>query len=149
MKFGDAFASTFHKRYMKPTGFKKKGHTFSRERSGFAEHYNIQGSAWNSAGTPWRFYVNCGISFPDIQVPRPGSGMWKYHAHTRLEMLAPGAPSAYEVTDQNQEAVLAQLNGHIEQCGAYFARRHQTLKESYLAQRYSAGFPDDPERRRG
>jgi hypothetical protein len=149
MKFGDAFASTLHERYMKPAGFKKKDHTFSRSRVGYDEHYNIQGSAWNSADGAWRFYVNCAISFPDIPIQKPGSGMWKYHAHTRLRMLVPGAPAEFDVTEQSQEEVMSALNGQLEKCADYFARRHQMLRESYLSQRYSGGFPDDPERKRG
>lgn len=149
MKLGDTFVSTLHVRYMKHAGFKKKNSTFSRLRSGYDEHYNIQGSAWNSAGSAWRFYVNCAISFPDIPVRSPGTGMWKYHAHTRLRTLVTGAPGEFDVTELNQESVLVQLSTLIESCADYFARRHQMLRGSYLAQRYESGFLYDPEIRRG
>ncbi len=149
MKFGDTFASLLHERSMKPAGFKKKGSTFSRSRSGYDEHYNIQGSAWNSSSGAWRFYVNCAISFPDIPVRSPDSGMWKYHAHTRLRTLVPVAPAEFDVTEQNQEAALTQLSGLIESCADYFSRRHQILRESYLTQHYHSGFPYDPELKRG
>ena len=149
MKFGDTFLSTLHARYMRPADFKKKNSTFSRSRSGYQEHYNVQGSAWNSTGGAWRFYINCAISFPDIPVLRPDSGMWKYHAHTRLRKLVPVAPDEFDVTEINQEAVLTQLSGMIESCADYFARRNQILRESYLIQHYEGGFPYDPEIKRG
>lgn len=149
MKIGDLFARRLHERFMQPAGYKKKSHTFSRSHADFEEHYNIQGSAWNSAGEAWRFYVNCGISFPGLEVLSPGSGMWKYHAHTRLPALVPKAPAHYDVIAADVEDVVAELGEALRCCSDYLARRHQILRDSYVARRFECGFPYDPEIRKG
>jgi hypothetical protein len=149
MKIGDLFVATLHERFMKPGGFKKKSRTFSRARSGYEEHFNVQGSAWNSADAAWRFYVNCAISFPDIPLADPGSGMWKFHAHTRLPKFVSEAPSEYDVTEQNLDALVTEVGDQLRKCSEYFSRRHLTLRESYLSKHYDGGFPYDPELKRG
>jgi hypothetical protein len=145
MKLGDQFISMLHERFMKPWGFKKKSHTFSRAQAGYEEHYNIQGSAWNSSGAPWLFYVNCAISFPDIPLANPGSGMWKFHAHARLPKFVREAPGGYDVSNENLEAVVVQVGEELKKCSEYFSRRHKILRESYLDKRYDSGFLRDPE----
>ena len=110
MKIGDTFASRLHETLFKPEGFKKKARVFSRQNPAYGEHYNFQGSAWNSPDAPWRFYVNCGISFPDLPAPEKGAGLWGIsHAHARLTLFVPGSPSEYDVTEENFEQLLAEL----------------------------------------
>lgn len=130
---------------MKPDGFKKKGRTFSLVREHFSEHYNLQGSAWNSSGSPWRFYVNCGISFPDLPFESPGSGMWAFHAHTRLTRIIPEARAEYDVTDLNLDELVIEVGETPRKCSAYFFRRHQVLRDSLVKKHYEFGFPYDPE----
>lgn len=132
---------------MKPKGFKKKGHTFSKEHAEYGEHYNIQGSAWNSTGSHWTFYINCAISFPDLPVLSPGVGMWKYHAHTRLPRFDQSAPAQYDVTETEFEDIVDRLGVSLQKCSEYFHRRHRILKDSYMKKLFDAGFPHDPEKK--
>lgn len=134
---------------MKPAGFKKIGNTFSRAHSEYAEHFNIQGSAWNSSGAPWRFYINCAISFPDVPLRSSGTGLWKFHSHTRLRHIIKDALSEFDVSDDNRSNIVDQVGGLLMTCSAYFKRRHQTLKESYLTQDFTSGFLTDPELKEG
>lgn len=145
MTIGDQLATRLHERFMKPIGFRKKAHTYSREHDEYGEHYNIQGSAWNSIDLPWTFYFNCGISFPDLPVKAPGVGMWKYHAHTRITRFDKTAPSQYEITDGNIDEVIDQLGTSILKCVGYFEKAHGVLRQSYLDNHYDAGFPHDPQ----
>ena len=135
MKIGDELTAQLHTRHLKPRGFKKKGRTFSCAHAAYSEHYNIQGSAWNSSDEPWRFYVNVGINFTDIPL-RDAAGMWKYHAHTRLPFLVRSAPAEYDLTPVNFEQLLEQLADEFLKCSEYFSRRHAILKESYLKSLY-------------
>lgn len=144
-KPNDLFLALLHERYAKPSGFKKNGSTFSRAHEGYSEHFNIQGSAWNSADGPWRFYINCAVGFPDVPLRAPGAGLWKYHAHTRIENLCAESPSQFDVTDENREQLVEQVGRLIGTCSEYFMRRHQTLRESYVTQKFRAGFLFDPE----
>lgn len=144
MKIGDRFTSRMHESLFKPEGFKKKGRTFSRCHPAYGEHYNVQGSAWNSPDAPWRFYVNCGISFPDAQE----SGKW-FPTATRLGVFAPDSPPEFDVTDENFEHLISDLTGYIRQCFSYFSRRHEFLRESYVQRKYHLSFLYDPELQRG
>src|SRR5262245_33638622 len=129
MKIGDSFASRLHQLLLKPEGFKKKGKIFSRFHADYGEHYNLQGSAWNSADLPWRFYVNCGISFPAASNPPKGAGMWGVsHAHGRLEILVPDSPKEFDLTEENFEELLSRLTGYLRRCIVYFGRRHTVLR---------------------
>lgn len=149
MKIGDSFATRLHQTLFKPAGFKKKARTFSRLHKDYGEHYNLQGSAWNSPDTPWRFYVNCGISFPELPAPE-GAGLWGVsHAHTRLSVFAPDSPSEHDLTEQNFEDVLLELVSYFRQCFSYFSRRHHVLRESYLQRKYHGSFLYDPELQKG
>ena len=144
-KPADQLLALLHGRFMKPAGFKKIGNTFSRAHDEYAEHFNIQGSAWNSSGAPWRFYINCAISFPDVPLRSSGTGLWKYHAHTRLEHFCRGAPSEFDASEDNREQIVDLVGELLMTTSEYFSRRHRTLQESYLNQKYSSGFLLDPE----
>lgn len=144
-KPADLLLALLHERIMKPAKFKKIGNTFSRAHDVYGEHFNIQGSAWNSSGAPWRFYINCAISFPDVPLRSEGTGLWKYHAHTRLAQLCGEAPSQFDVTDDSRDEIVDLVGRLLMTCSEYFERRHQVLRQSYLNQEYSSGFLLDPE----
>ena len=146
MNIGNHLASTLHQRVTKPSGFRKTGNTFSKDHADYSEHYNIQGSAWNDPARPWTFYVNCAISFPGVPNHSAGTGLWKFHAHTRIAGLVPGASSQYAVTEASLEEVVDEVARHIHTCSGYFSRRWEVLRESYIKRDYAGGFPRDPER---
>jgi hypothetical protein len=148
-KPADLLLAMLHARFMKPAGFKKNGNTFSRSYDEYAEHFNIQGSAWNSSGGPWRFYVNCAISFPDIPLKSPDTGLWKYHAHARLGQIMKGTPSEFDVSDDTREQIVGQVGGYLMDCSEYFKTRHHALKQVYQLKGYISSFLATPELQHG
>lgn len=144
-KPSDQLLILLHERFMRPTGFTRNGSTFSRDCEEYSEHFNFQGSAWNSSAGLWRFYVNCAISFPGIPLKSAGAGLWKFHAHTRLRHLIKHAPSEFDVSDDTREHIVEQISGYLMDCSAYFKKRHQVLKQSCLNQDFTSGFLTDSE----
>jgi len=80
---GDTFTSELHATHLKPRGFKKTRHTFSRSHEG----YTIQGSAWNNSSGPWTFYLNCGISFDSLPPCSPDRDFPRTHAWMRAQVF--------------------------------------------------------------
>ena len=83
------FFSEFHRQKLKPIGFKKINHTFSRGQEIYIERFNFQGSAWNSSdiNEPWIFYINVGVQFDDLPLPIPNLDFPKTHWNWRIESL--------------------------------------------------------------
>lgn len=99
---GRAFASRLHAEYLKPLGFKRLGATLLRGREDFVEMYNIQGSRWNTASGPWRFYVNVMVRFTDVgplqgQKPTPTY----FHAQGRSNSIIHGSQEHFEATEED------------------------------------------------
>jgi hypothetical protein len=110
---GHAFASDLHRGSMKPRGFRKSGHTFSRTLPGFVEMLQIQGSTWNSGQEPWHFYLNVMVRFPNVNVPW-ATGTSAAHADGRLESIVPNAPAAFDLTQSNYQELLT-LVAHLSE----------------------------------
>ena len=107
---GNQVASELHRKFLKPQGFRKYGATFVREREGFIETYNIQGSPWNSGAEPWEFYVNVGVRFPDIAPLRGVKLTPTYvHASGRSNSILPGTPLSFKVTEDSVSQVAESL----------------------------------------
>ncbi len=86
--------SDVHRKHLKPIGFKKNERTFSRDKGSYWERFHFQASRRNYPGVEdWRFYINVGVEFKDLEPRR----WWSYVAHThwaaRLGTVVPGAPS--------------------------------------------------------
>lgn len=145
MKIGDRFVVLLHERHMKPAGFKKKARTFSLVHADYEENYNIQGSAWNSPESPWRFYVNCGLSFPDLPRVTKGSGFFNIHAYQRLGLFVRDALPHYDVTGENLEATVDEIGQGLLRCSDYFSRRYSVIRDSYVRRDFHLLFPRDPE----
>lgn len=141
----DQFFSMLHSGYLKPRGFKKVRHTFSRELGGFGEHYQLQGSSWNDEATDWRFYINCGISFRGIPRREPDRDFPHVHAWARAPHLVPFALPHYDVSAANSTSLVADVVAVIDECGRYFERRHAYLAAAYDRRDFKWPFLRDPE----
>jgi Domain of unknown function (DUF4304) len=102
----EAFLTQLHRDQLKALGFGKKRHTFSRACDGYTERFQVQGSAWNDATHPWRFYVNVGVEFDDVHPRSPARDFPGTHCWTRLEELVPRAPADFDLV-LGQESELA------------------------------------------
>jgi hypothetical protein len=142
---GHAFVAELHNEHLKPLGFKKSRHTFIRSHNGYAEHYQIQGSAWNSPLTSWTCYLNCGISFEGLAARSPDKDFPRTHAWMRSELFVKDARPQYDVTVANKEITAKEIAHVIYLCSDYFQRRHAVLLESYKDGHYDRGFLADPE----
>ena len=102
---GKDLANRIHAGWLNAHGFKKSGATFSRERVGYIERYQIDGSRWNSGEEPWEFDVNVGVQFEGIPL-REAKGLWaKAHAIGGLSRIIDEAPVSFSVAASTLEAV--------------------------------------------
>jgi hypothetical protein len=111
-KLGDELCSLLHRTQLKSNGFKKNGRTYFRDQGEYVEHFNIQGSSWNSGEEPWHFYINVMVALKDIQ-PKVDGSQFKYHGDGRLESIILTAPGAYDLTRANLEATSVEIAAQI------------------------------------
>ena len=120
-ELADRFFSELHRTHLKPAGFKKERRTFIRERPGFIERFQFQGSQWNDRNRPWVFYINAGVQFPDLPRMQPDMDFPHTHANDRIERILPmqeGFAGRWELSESNYEAMLARLPPLLEQASA-------------------------------
>ena len=141
----DQFFSTLHAAHLKPRGYRKVRHTFSRQRDGYAEHFQFQGSSWNDENSDWRCYLNCGISFDSLPRRSPDMDFPRTHASTRAPHLVPSALPHYDIDTIDPTRLVPDIVAVIDACSEYFARRAGYLKEAYLRKDYKWAFLNDPE----
>lgn len=114
----DGFLRELHKSHMKPMGFKKTSHTFIRRHAGFRELYNFQGSRFNRpAVNPWRFHINVGVIFDDLEKPAFSMGIAGSHWASRPNIMFDGIPLYWEYDAQTDiERLAAELADVIKRC---------------------------------
>jgi hypothetical protein len=123
-----------HKENLKPLGFTKVRHTFSRDCGTYWERFNFQGSTWNGTGVKWRFYINVGIEFKDLN-PNPH---WSYFSHThwaaRVDKLASSAPEEWDYdASTDREELKVQLAQLIVEASRTLRSRTERIRREYLA----------------
>jgi hypothetical protein len=129
-KFVEEFFSGFHREHMKPRGYRKQRHRFSRAMNGYAEVFDFQGSAWNDSSRPWRFHINVCIQFPDI-ADRPG---------VRTEYVVVGAPQHFDLPDPVPPLFAKEIAGLLAQASESVATQLPEIHEAFSGKRYWIGF---------
>lgn len=125
---GNALAGELN-RLLAPMGFKRRRGRFSCIRDGYTEHYQIQGSQWNSSGEPWRFYFEVAVQFDDVPVQPNSKGLWAHaHAIGRVGEIASSAPERFEITEETLSAMAAQLAGIVTEVTPLLAGELRALK---------------------
>jgi hypothetical protein len=115
---GDSLASELHE-HLKPLGFLKRGSTFSRVRSGYAELFRIEGGRWNSGEEPWVFYVDIAARLDGIATNSNAKGLWREaHAVGRVSDLVGSAPPEFSVTSTTVGPIAEELALIIGQASA-------------------------------
>jgi hypothetical protein len=130
-KATEDFLSRLHREYLKPRGYKKSRHTFSRDCGAFTERFQLQGSAWNEASGPWRFYVNVGVEFHGVPPRKPARGFPGTHCWTRIENLVPGAPVEYDLPLADQDAFAAAVSGYVKAASERLASGIGGVRSAY------------------
>ena len=126
-----AFFTGLHREHMKPRGYTKQRHTFSRDVAGYTERVQFQGSDWNNAESPWRFYINFGVQFADIVRRTPDRDFPQTHCWTRIEHIVPDAPKQYDIPDSEVAAFTAQIAAYVAAASDTTARHIDGVREDY------------------
>jgi hypothetical protein len=145
-----SFMSRFHREHMKPRGYAKQRHVFSRPLDGYVERVRLQGSRWNHDERPWRFTVEIGVAFDGL--PSADLGFPGTHLHALLEEIVPDAsgdyslrhrpsgdlasivmdrlvPARQQVRLENEDVLMTEIAGHLEVASS---RIHQWRAELKL-----------------
>lgn len=137
-KWLDDFLSEFHKNHLKELGFKKIRRTFSRDMGDYWERFNFQGSSWNSSDTQdWRYYINLGVEFKDLEARRN----WSYFPHThwsgRIESVVKSASAIGEYNENTNKKELAEkLKGYILEASQKMSDEMEGLRAHYLENKH-------------
>lgn len=115
------FISRLHRDSLRPLGFRKQRHTFSRERESHTERVQIQGSSWNDPdGLRWTFYLNAGLYFPELPEPIGNRGFVHTHVYARLRQFDARCKDAFELTEANEsETQQAVTSSIVTACNAF------------------------------
>jgi hypothetical protein len=124
------FFRMFHDRHLKPRGFKKVGHNFYRIADDYTERIQFQGSAWNSAGGPWRFYVNIGVEFRGIRT-RTNRGFPRTHCHGRLNDIVKRSPQHFDFALNKAEQLARRLSRLLESATDTISHKQRRCRTSY------------------
>src|SRR4051794_30886939 len=107
------FLSAIHGAHLKSLVYKKQRHTFTRDLEGFTERVKFQGSAWNSRGSSWRFYVSYGVQFRGLPPRSPDRDFPGTHCWARIESIVPEALRDFALVG-NDDRLAEELAVYIE-----------------------------------
>ncbi len=130
------FFSSLQWEHLKARGYKKVRHTFSRDMDGYTERIKFQGSSWNDSHSPWRFYINFGVEFPDLPPRTSCRDFPAAHCWTRIERIVPDAPKQYDLPDTDTAEFVTALAGYLDCASRQVARQIRRIRRSY-EQRHS------------
>ena len=125
------FFSSLQREHLKVRGYKKVRHTFSRNMGGYTERIQVQGSSWNDSDSPWRFYINFGVEFPDLPPRSPCRDFPATHCWTRIEHIVPDAPNQYDLPDTRTAEFAGELAGYLDCASRQVARQIRQIRRSY------------------
>lgn len=125
------FFTKLHREHLKPHGYKKIRHTFSREMEGYVERIQFQGSTWNDAESPWRFFINFGVEFANLSPRNPCRDFPGTHCWTRIEHIVTAAPKHHDLPDAGTEELATELAGYLDSASRQVARQIRQIRSSY------------------
>lgn len=127
-----AFFAELHGSVFKPRGYSRLRHTFQRDEDGYALAFQFQGSDWNSAGSPWRFYLNAGIRFPDVPRCIPDRDFPTIHTWTRVGPgLSEWSEPHYEIVDGETKKLTGKIAAIVHDSEQYFMTNHRILRQKF------------------
>ena len=129
-----SFLAELHSVVFKPRGYTKLRRTFQREHDEYAVAFQFQGSDWNSAGSPWRFYLNAGLRFSDLPRRNLDRDFPTIHSWTRVgPALSEWAEPHYEIVEGEEKLLVGKIAAMVEDSQRYFAANHHLLRQKYGA----------------
>jgi hypothetical protein len=126
----DEFFSDFHRRFMRPRGYRKGRHRFSRAMDGYSEVFDFQGSRYNESSGPWRFFINVKVVFPDIED----------RLYVRIENIVAGAAQQYDLPDPVPVEFGEEMAALLASASDSIAAQLPQIHDAYRRKRYWVGF---------
>jgi hypothetical protein len=126
----EQFFSDLHRDYLKPRGYRKVRHNFSRDMDGYGERFEFQGSSYNDSDGPWRFYINVGVDFPDIPPRGP----------VRIETVVAGAPKHFDLVSPDASDLMRSVADLVESASAQVGAQLPEIRDAFVEKRYWVGF---------
>jgi hypothetical protein len=129
-----SWLSELHRVHLKPKGFKKSRRTFSRDKGTYWERFNFQGSSQNYAGVAhWRFYLNVGVEFKNLEPRRYWSLFPHTHWSERADRLVANTPGHWEYNLSTDRATLAEdMVALMMSASHYVANRIDVIHKEYV-----------------
>jgi hypothetical protein len=137
------FISALYSDKLKPQGFRRSGHSFTRANPDYVERFQVQGNPWNGLdSTPlilrpqepvWRFYVNVAVRLADSP---PVHG--QFHADCRIGTLVKASEGSYELTETVLEPLVDRLAEHIDVACAQLPARLAEIRAAAARGLYCA-----------
>jgi hypothetical protein len=125
------FFARLHNSHLKARGYRKQRNTFSRERAGFTERVQFQGSSWNSRGDEsWLFHVNFGVQFHGLPPRSQDRDLPGTHCWARIESIIPGVPSQFHIVGDDRQ-LAGELASHLELASERVAKHVDLLRKRY------------------
>jgi len=131
------FFSRLHQDHLKPRGYKKVRQTFSRSIGDYTERIQFQGSAFNDASRPCRFYINFGVEFHDLRPRIPCRDFPETHCWTRAEAIVRGASSQYDLPEENVVGFAEQISHQLSSASELVAHRIRDVRQTYATTKAS------------
>ena len=125
------FFSSLHREHLKPRGYTKTRHTFSRDMGNYTERIQFQGSAWNDSNSPWRFYINFGVEFHDLPPRTPCRDFPATHCWTRIPAVTPSGAAEYDLPQSVPPDFAAQIAASLQHGSEHVARTLQQIRSAY------------------
>lgn len=125
------FFSRLHQSHLKPSGYKKVRQTFSRNLGDYSERIQFQGSAFNDASRPCRFYINFGVEFHELRPRIPCRDFPETHCWTRIQKIVPGAPSHYDLPEKDVAGFAERISSLLASASGTVAQGVQGLRQTY------------------
>ena len=128
--------SELHREILKPQGYRKEGKTFVRDCGPYKERYNFQGSSWNGTGVKWRFYLNVGLEFTDLEPERDWSYFANTHWATRVRGVVPEAPKQWDYSEKtNRAEIKKEIAQLICRASEGLKAEASNIRNQYIAKR--------------
>ncbi|MFM9960568.1 MAG: DUF4304 domain-containing protein [Planctomycetaceae bacterium] len=130
-EFVKVFFSSLHREYLKPRGYQKVRFTFWRDMDGYIERIQFQGSSWNASTGSWRFYINFGVSFPDIPPGVPNRGFPGTHCQARIEHLTTNSPSEFDLPENCDAEFAQKIIEYVAVASSRVAEQINFVRQNY------------------
>jgi hypothetical protein len=102
---------------------------------GYIERVQFQGSSWNDANHPWRFYINFGVEFSDLPARSPCHDFPATHCWTRIEYLVAHAPKQFDLPEGDVSKFTTEIADYLEYASRHIVDCLSKIRSNYESRR--------------